>query len=128
MILSAKCPHDVSNKPSTPLRIKMWNIVRDTKFDQVIMTVIVLNMIQMAMSYEGASENWNNFLEISNYIFTAIFFVEACLKLFAFGKSYFDTAWNRFDFFVVVSSLLDVGLKLVPDSVQSSGSVLSVGP
>ena len=71
----------------------------------------------MAMSFEGASNSWNQFLEISNYIFTFIFFVEACLKLIAYGKSYFDTAWNRFDFFVVISSLIDVGLALVPNSV-----------
>ena len=24
MILTAKCPHDISNKPSTPMRIKVW--------------------------------------------------------------------------------------------------------
>ena len=82
----------------------------------------------MAMTFEGSSDSWNRFLEISNYIFTVIFLIEACLKLFAYGKSYFDTAWNRFDFFVVVSSLIDVGLKLVPDEYQSSGNVLSVGP
>ena len=82
----------------------------------------------MAMSYEGASDSWNQFLEILNYIFTAIFFIEALLKLFAYGKAYFFTAWNRFDFFVVVSSLIDVGLKLVPDSIQTQGNVLSVGP
>ena len=117
MILGAKSPHDVSNKPSTPLRIRMWEIVRSPKFETIIMTVIVLNMIQMAMSYEGAPDSWNQFLEISNYVFTAIFFLEACLKLFAFQKAYFLTAWNRFDFFVVISSLIDVGLKLVPDSV-----------
>ena len=44
MILSAKCPHDVSNKPNTRLRIKMWRIVKSQIFENVIMIVIVLNM------------------------------------------------------------------------------------
>ena len=89
MILSAKSPHDVSNKPSTPIRIQVWKLVKHQAFETAIMSVIVLNMIQMAMSYEGAPDAWNQFLEISNYFFTAIFFIEACLKLFAYGKSYF---------------------------------------
>ena len=130
MILSAKCPHDISNRPSTPMRIKVWKIVRSDAFDYCIMGVIVLNMFQMAFSYEGAPDNWVNFLEVTNYIFTVIFLLEAILKLFAYGKSYFDTAWNRFDFFVVVSSLFDVALNFMPtESSESSGSnVLSVGP
>ena len=48
------------------------------------------------------------FLEISNYIFTAVFFVEAVLKLFVYRIHYFKTAWNKFDFFVVASSLIDL--------------------
>ena len=51
-------------------------------------------------------------MEITNYVFTAIFVVEAALKLFAFGWSYFGTSWNKFDFFVVISSILDIGLSL----------------
>ena len=82
----------------------------------------------MALSYEGSPEGWVDFLEVTNYIFTAIFIVEATLKLFAYGKSYFDTAWNRFDFFVVVSSIFDIGLKFMPTSSDSENNVLSVGP
>ena len=47
LILSAKCPHDVSNKPSTPLRIRIWRMVSPAEsqtFDNIIMVVIVLNM------------------------------------------------------------------------------------
>ena len=84
----------------------------------------------MALSYEGAPDGWINFLEVTNYIFTAIFIVEAALKLFAYGRSYFDTAWNRFDFFVVISSIFDIGLKFLPSSSDSEGggNVLKVGP
>lgn len=30
------------------------------------------------------------------------------LKLFAFGKAYFLSGWNIFDFFVVIASILDI--------------------
>jgi len=87
----------------------------------------------MALSYEGSSDGWNRFLDVTNYIFTVIFIVEASLKLFAYGRSYFDTAWNRFDFFVVVSSIFDVGLQLMPSTDEGGegdgdANVLSVGP
>lgn len=36
--------------------------------------------------------------------------------MIAFGKSYFKNAWNKFDFFVVVSSILDLLMGLVGDS------------
>ena len=70
----------------------------------------MLNMIQMAITYEGSSNEVNQFMEITNLIFTAIFIVEAILKLFVFGWSYFGTSWNKFDFFVVIASLIDIGL------------------
>jgi hypothetical protein len=38
--------------------------------------------------------------------------VEAVLKLIAFKLSYFDTNMNRFDFFVVVASLLNVAMDI----------------
>ena len=51
---------------------------------------------------------------MTNYIFSAIFVVEAALKLFVYRKAYFGTGWNKFDFFVVVSSLFDIGMKFLP--------------
>ena len=47
-------------------------------------------------------------MQISNYIFTAIFIAEAVLKIFVFHWAYFKTGWNKFDFFVVLSSIFDI--------------------
>jgi len=49
-------------------------------------------------------------MDFLNYIFTLIFILEACIKIFAFGWAYFDTSWNKFDFFVVISSIMDIFL------------------
>jgi hypothetical protein len=46
----------------------------------------------------------------SNNVFTGIFIVESILKLFAYGDTYFNNSWNQFDFFVVISSIIDIGL------------------
>ena len=65
----------------------------ETKFDAFIMVCIVLNMVQMALNYEGQTESYTALLEFTNYIFTAIFAIESLLKLIAQGISYFYNGW-----------------------------------
>ena len=62
----------------------------------------------MAVSYEGQSEAYTRLLESINYVFTAIFALESLLKIIAQGTSYFLNSWNKFDFFVVIASFLDI--------------------
>ena len=63
----------------------------------------------MAMNYENCHEKYNSALTIVNYVFTGIFIAECLLKLWAyFPPAYFHSAWNRFDFFVVVASIVDL--------------------
>lgn len=64
-------------------------------------------------------------LDFTNYIFTVFFIIEASLKLVAFGKTYFNNAWNKFDFFVVVSSILDLLMGMIGDN---SLGMLAMGP
>lgn len=52
----------------------------------------------------------------SNNIFTAIFIIEAMLKLIAYGDTYFNNTWNQFDFFVVISSIIDIFMTAVGQS------------
>jgi hypothetical protein len=128
MILTAKVTHDKANKPIGGLRLKMWKLVTSDPFDFAIMACIVLNMCQMALSYEGAPETWEGFLEFTNYIFTIIFLVECLMKLYTYQSSYFGTNWNRFDFFVVASSLVDIGMKFLPAADSGDNQILKVGP
>lgn len=64
-------------------------------------------------------------IDITNYIFAFIFLVEAILKSIAFGFTYFNNNWNRFDFFVVMASILDVILAVF--NFPTTG-ILAVGP
>ena len=77
----------------------------------------------MAMTHEGSSKTVDNFMDITNLIFTTCFICEAILKLFAFGWSYFGTSWNKFDFFVVVASILDIGLTIYEDGMDASDNL-----
>jgi len=117
MIIVAKTPHELRYKPQTrDLRYRLWDLITSTPFDIAIMICIVLNMLQMALDHEGASPQMIMFLRVSNYIFTAIFFVEAVLKIYVYRGAYLKTGWNKFDFFVVVSSIIDLVLEfLLPE-------------
>ena len=96
-----------------PNKGTFWYYIREfadsTFLDNFIMVIILLNMISMAMIYENSHPTYEFCLTIANYIFTGIFIVECIIKLMAYGLvGYFHTGWNRFDFFVVVASILDL--------------------
>ena len=79
--------------------------------DNFIMIVIFLNMVFMALSFEGSSSGFNLFLTIVNYVFTGIFILECIIKLLGYGfRPYFHSGWNRFDFFVVIASIVDLAV------------------
>ena len=110
LILSASPEYETTNVPKTPWRKRFHDLVSSEKFDQVIMACIILNMIQMAVFSEGMSKWVSSLLNFTNLIFTGIFIIEAGLKIIAFGGSYLKNSWNKFDFFVVISSIFDVML------------------
>ena len=79
----------------------------------------------MGMVYEGSSQTYNQVLESINLFFTIVFMLECAIKIIGLGiKGYWISGWNRFDFFVVMSSILDIILT----AVGSSLAFLRVGP
>ena len=84
----------------------------------------MLNMLQMAFEMDGLSLDSRNILITTNYFFTTVFIIEAIFKIFAFSDTYFNNAWNKFDFFVVTSSILD----LIMEDMGTSSEALTVAP
>lgn len=107
LILQAEPEYNSTNVPKHPVRKYFHDLVKSDRFDLTIMSCIILNMLQMGCFAEGMSEGMVAFLDFTNIIFTIIFIIEATFKLIAYGKSYFENSWNKFDFFVVASSLMD---------------------
>jgi len=89
------------------------------------MACIILNIFTMDAIFEGMSDNYSGILENINYFFTAAFALECILKLIANGGAYFNTAWNKFDFFVVSASFLDI---VMANMSANSLKVIRVGP
>lgn len=97
-------------EPDNPFRNKVFHFVRHDWFEYAITIVILMNTITMCMDYYGASEGYLEVLDVCNLIFVVIFTFEAVLKLIGLGFTYyFYLDWNKFDFIVVVLSLVSMG-------------------
>ncbi|XP_078677512.1 voltage-dependent L-type calcium channel subunit alpha-1D-like isoform X34 [Branchiostoma floridae x Branchiostoma belcheri] len=95
--------------PKNPIQYKFWYVVNSQTFEYTMFILIMLNTVSLAMKHYGQSETYEYALDFMNLIFTALFTLEAMLKLIGFGpKYYFKDAWNTFDFLIVVGSLVDI--------------------
>nr|XP_022910562.1 sodium channel protein para-like [Onthophagus taurus] len=87
-------------------------IVFNPFFETFIMLCIILNTLFMALDHHDMSRALETTLRLGNYIFIAIYTIEAIIKLMAMSpKYYFQKAWNIFDFTIVVLSLLEMMLE-----------------
>lgn len=70
-------------------------------------------MVVMALMHEGQSAEFSFVLEWCNLVFIIIFVLEAVLKIGGVGwRVYFSRNWNKFDFFLVVISIVDLVINL----------------
>ena len=96
--------------PADPRRRWIYSLVTTWAFEMVIGACITLNVILMSIEHHNMPEGLTLALETGNWMFSAVFACEAVMKLTAYGVSYFKDSWNRFDFFLVLLSALDVFL------------------
>ena len=93
--------------PTNSFRKVMFRLVTDDKFELLITIIIALNVAVMSMSYSTQPQHWEDTLDGLNKIFTYIFIVEMILKFIGLGlRQYFKDNWNRFDFFIVLCSII----------------------
>jgi len=98
-------------EPEGALRKAVFSLVITDYFDGFILSMIMLNVVFMAMTHADMTETWETVLMIINTTFAGIFLIEAVLKLFALGAlPYFSDTWNMFDFVVVCLSIIGVAI------------------
>jgi len=98
-------PHRVKQS----VRRAVFDFTQHPVFQNVILVAIVLNVCTLAVNFYGEPPTLTDVLEVLNYFFTALFILEAVLKIFALSFSqYAQNPWNRFDFVVVIGSILDI--------------------
>jgi len=125
LILIAK-PDQFLMLPHGRINILANKIINFKYFDGVIMVCIVCNIVTMALTYEGSPSSYDTILDDINYGFTGVFISECILKMTGLGvKGYLYSSWNKFDLFVVSSSILDI---LMNNLGGGLFSFLKVGP
>lgn len=76
--------------PENKSRKKVFKIVTSSKFDAIVMGVIITNVLFMALAHANMSQVWKSTMFIAGASFTAFFTVEAAVKIFALGiQDYF---------------------------------------
>lgn len=98
-------------RPTMPVdsnfRKMIFKLVLSNVFENFIMLNISLNTLFLCLDYHGAPYGLAKTIEIGNFIFISIFALEAVLKLIGLGlRFYFLDTWNRFDFLIVILSIL----------------------
>lgn len=86
-------------------RRRVKKLVEGKNFDFLIMSLICMDAVILGLM---TSDAMNRFFEgglfILDRLFMAIFIIEMIMKIFAFGKKFFKSGWNVFDFAVIVIS------------------------
>ncbi|CAD8085687.1 unnamed protein product [Paramecium sonneborni] len=112
--------------PKNCFRAFIFKVISNRLFDLFIMFCIILNIAAMASNYEGSSVYYQYILETLNLVLSIVFIFESLLKIIGFGpRGYFRNNWNQFDFFVVLSSILDMILSFTDNK---NNPILTAGP
>jgi hypothetical protein len=120
-------PEYIPNRPTEKWRQFFYDFVTWHIFELFIMACILLNTLTMAATHYDAeavemygisdpehfmSPQWNAALNSVNWIFFAVFVSEAILKVLGVGwQQYWAVSWNKFDFIIVLGSILAIFLK-----------------
>ncbi|GFS86640.1 voltage-dependent calcium channel type D subunit alpha-1 [Nephila pilipes] len=93
------------------LRRMCRRMVKSKAFYWIVIVLVFLNTLALASEHNSQPPWLDYFQEIANLFFVALFTLEMLLKLFSLGiQGYFVSLFNRFDCFVVVSSILETVL------------------
>jgi hypothetical protein len=93
--------------PKNPFRKLIFYLVTSSKFELFISFVIAVNTLFLCMDYFDSPSEYNRAIELGNVVFISIFTAEAVFKILGHGpRFYFLENWNKFDFIIVILSLV----------------------
>ena len=93
-------------------------------FNYIITAVIVINIAILASTVYDESTAFTNAKEDCNYAFTAFFILEATIKITGLGwRSYWRNGWNKFDFFLILMAMVDIGFTAIASHGSQVGQL-----
>ena len=91
-------------------KVKVRRFVEGALFQNFILAVIIINSILLGvMTYPKIMTVAGPLLHLICNICVGIFTIEIILKLYVYGKNFFKSGWNNFDFIIVAISLVPTG-------------------
>ncbi|XP_076321983.1 sodium channel protein 1 brain-like [Tachypleus tridentatus] len=106
--LGRKKPQPIVQRPQRKLLAYCYDISMSRRFELVVFLLILLNMTAMAFEHYQQSPTMTLVLWVLNIIFTAIFTLEAIIKILGLGRHYFIVSWNVFDFVIAIISVIAI--------------------
>ncbi|CAL1275564.1 unnamed protein product [Larinioides sclopetarius] len=86
-------------------------LVKSQAFYWLVIVLVFLNTMTLASEHHKQPDWLDKFQEYCNIVFVTLFTCEMFLKLYSLGlQGYFVSLFNRFDCFVVISSILEMAL------------------
>lgn len=93
------------------LRRSCRKAVKSQAFYWLIIVLVFLNTVVLATEHYQQPAWLDDFQEVTNMFFVALFTMEMCLKMYSLGfQGYFVSLFNRFDCFVVFGSIIEMVL------------------
>ncbi|CAH1784487.1 unnamed protein product [Owenia fusiformis] len=87
-------------------------LVKSQAFYWLVIVLVFLNTGVLTSEHYGQEPWLETFQDVANLLFVILFTLEMLLKMYSLGfQGYFVSLFNRFDFFVVICSILEVVLK-----------------
>lgn len=91
------------------MKARIRKLVTSSVFIVIINSIIIYNMITLAIEVNGTSESMLNFLYYSNLCCILVFVFELLLRWTSFSIVYFFHSWfNIFDAFIVAFGVLEI--------------------
>nr|AEJ87267.1 voltage operated calcium channel Cav1A [Dugesia japonica] len=85
--------------------------MKSKQFFILILSLVFLNTLVLTTEHHKQPIWLDRFQDIANIVFVALFTFEMVIKILALGLGeYFSKAFNKFDFFVVLCSIIELSL------------------
>ncbi|XP_038639464.1 voltage-dependent T-type calcium channel subunit alpha-1I isoform X2 [Scyliorhinus canicula] len=96
----------------SPIRLFIHTICTSHYLDLFITFTICINVVTMSLEHYNQPKSLEVSLKYCNYMFTAVFVLEAILKLVSFGlRRFFKERWNQLDLAIVLLSVMGITLE-----------------
>jgi len=112
--------------PANSFRLILSKISLSKNFEVMIMFCIIVNVVVLAMPYLGMSERYEEALYDAGYFFSIVYNLEAVIKIGGLGVYFFDSPWNLFDIFIVVSSNIGMIIETFFSELQLTNLIVVI--